>query len=545
MSFDPDQFLAQTSTPTASASSPSGDFDPDKFLKETESPSVGGFLSNAAEDVKGNVVGLGNLAKGLVTHPIDTISSIPHGLLEEGKRIGVGELLTGHPINAVAKLGSAIYEKPLSTGLDLSAIYGAGSGLVNAMRGGAEAGALAEAGTKAAQTAGEGVAKTATPSLESAERVTGAAPEPLAMPQEASNILKEPISRPEPIPTHTPAPGPASTATGAAQDTLGTLTQKIPADLKNRAQELEQVLTNKYGQIAKRPGLANTLADYAEQHGQNVYAKDIGLSPAQVRKIGIDKTRDLVNYAEQNGLVGPGVGHLGRETIIPQRLEEAGGAVGGFRKMAADRGAVHNVDDLIGQIRSKLDSKYLGKVNLGDLGEVGGMNSGEANAYKQALAEVKRSGGRADQMAQTATKLFSESRKLDKLKQPSGAAADVARIVRQANDNLIGSTLTPEESALYQHALEDYGALTQLNQGVIRRGSTELGGRLGPGSGISRMMVQKFLDSVGYRVEGKVMTKLAKFLRSNPDIVQTPKNLFRHLVDEYAEATDELGETPQ
>lgn len=497
---------------------------------EMEGLSVGGFLHNAVEDVKGNVVGLGHLAKGLVTEPIKTLSGVPKGLVEEGKRIGIGELVTGHPINAVKKLGSAAYDKPLSTGLDLSAIYGLGEGVANAARTGAEAGTAAEAGTQALESA-KGAAPEIAPKLGTAERIASEAPPPLSMPGEASDILKEPVN-----------PPPA--AAEAPQGALSGLADKIPGEIKAPMKEVEDFLSEKYGKIAQRPGIANTAADYLKEHSQNMTLKELGAAPGQVRKIGIDRARELADYAQKNDLVGPKVGSIGREKAIADRMEQAGGAVGGIRKMAADRGAVHDVDGLINQIRSKLDQKYLTKTNMGDLGEVGGLNSGDSNLYVKALAELKRSGGRSDQVAQKLSDMFSEARNLDRLKQPSGPIADVARIARQANDNLIKAKLAPEEAAAYEHALEDYGALTQLREFAKRRSSTEAGGRLGPGSGISRMAVQKFLDSVGYRIESKVANKLADVLRSDPTIMQKPTNMFRHLADEYSSAIDEMGEAP-
>ncbi len=520
MSFNPDQFLADTDTKTAAAPSSATSFDPDQFLKETEGHSVGGFAKNAWEDVKGNVAGLAQLGKGLVTHPIDTVAAIPGGLVEEGKRIGIGELATGHPINAMKKFGQAVYDKPLSTGLDVSALYGLGEGVAGKLAKVPKTVPLAEAGTKAL-----GAAETAAPAIEGAERVAGSAPAPISLPGEASDILKAPI------PEAAPPPVPETGLSGIASK----LSEKIPGEIKAPLGEVENFLTNKYGQVAKRPGFANTMADYLKEHSQNMTLKELGASPGQVRKIGIDRARALADYAQEHGLVGPSVGSIGRETALKSRLGEAGGAVGGLRKMAADRGAIHDVEGLVSQIKSQLDQKYLS----------GGINSGGKRLYLQAIDELKKAGPRVDNVAEKVSDMFKEAKNLDVLKKPSGPIADVARVARMANDNLIEMKLVPEEAAAYGHALEDYGALKQLNEFAKRRSSTEAGGRLGPGSGISRMMVQKFLDSVGYRVESQVASKLADIIRRHPEIAQSPKNVFRNLVDEYSEAIDDMGDVAQ
>lgn len=120
MAFDPDAYLAESS---------SKGFDPDAYLKETEGKSVSGFVKNVGRDVVDTVKGLGGLAEGLMTHPVDTginlATKMPKAIVDEGKRLGVGELLTGHPINAGSKFLDAAYDKPLTTAFDVAPVVGA------------------------------------------------------------------------------------------------------------------------------------------------------------------------------------------------------------------------------------------------------------------------------------------------------------------------------------------------------------------------------------------------------------------------------------
>ena len=167
MSFQaPDTDIDPTAAPD-SGGFKAPDTDPDP-------KSLSGFASNLGQDVVGNVKGIGQLAEGLVEHPIDTISAVPGALVSEGKRIGLGELLTGHPINAAEKFGNAAYDKPLTTAFDVAPVVGAAGkalGIGGAAGEGAEAGELAaEGAAKTAETAGE-----AAPTAETAKAAEGAA----------------------------------------------------------------------------------------------------------------------------------------------------------------------------------------------------------------------------------------------------------------------------------------------------------------------------------------------------------------------------------
>src|ERR1035437_6931568 len=95
---------------------------------------------------------------------------------------------------------------------------------------------------------------------------------------------------------------------------------------------------------------------------------------------------------------------------------------------------------------------------------------------------------------------------------------------------------------IYHSALEDYGASIQVNEGVKMKYKRDMGGRLPPGMGIGRAALQKGLDAIGYRFIGQVQNNVAKFLKNNPKALTTPKELFRHLVDESADALDEIPE---
>ena len=708
-----------------------------------EEKSLAGFGKNLWEDVKGTAVGVGGLAKGLMTEPVETVTNFATGigpaLFEEGKRIGVGKLLTGHPIKAASQFGEAMYEKPLTTTLDVLPAAGAAGKALGvggkAARGAklaAEAGEAAEL-AKGAELAGaaakvspmEAAAKFATekfgkPAPAKMAEVYAAPLREFAAPfEETSQLLKDPkylnwektikeipevyeakptvgvfegktepsavfqvpienvdyvagkigsglgkagekwgapqkavgisnefsttpngtkysivFKTPELLKkwhgktrefgldyhtadinnntmilldqgdslganidrmvmaakkegdihglsrfnseikfpgeadypglvergTRPPLGGTQETGGAAAggdirlggayqgpaapgvtppeippapwaktQEAITQLKGKIPPVVKEPIKEVGEYLKTKYSQAAEKPGMGETFGKYFKQHARNMAMKATGAAPGQIRKIGLKQAEKLADYLLDKKLVSSGVGDIGRAEKIMKMNQEAGQVVGDIRALTANRGAAHNMPALIEEIKAKVLPQYSA-----------GVKSGEASQVVKALEEIQMSGATPDKVAQTITNLFQESKKMDRLKQPSGAYADVARELRRANEDLMSQYLKPDELKAYHNALEEYGATTQIKEFIKRKESMEMGGRLGPGSGISRMMVQKAFDTVGYRTEAQIANRMAKWFKANPKLPASPKDIFRKYVDEAAEAVDEM-----
>lgn len=477
-----------------------------------EQKSAIGFGKNLWEDVKGTVSGVGGLAKGLMTQPVETVVStakaLPGALVEEGKRIGIGELITGHPGKALGKFGEAMYEKPLTTTLDVLPAAGAAGKGIGAASKALGFGGKAARGVELAAEAGQ-AGKVA--------RGVGLADE-AAQAGKVAPILEEAAGVAKAAPT--------------LEGIATRIGEKIPGAVKEPMKEVGSFLKTKFEDVGSKVGEkigGGTLAKYAQQHARNMAMKAMGAAPGQIRKIGLDKAEKLADYALDRKLVSLGVGDIGRAEKIIQANAEAGQVVGAIRDLATKRGAAHDLPALVEEIKAKLAPEY-----------AKGVKSGEGKQVIKALEEIEMSAPTADKIAQTITKLFQESKKMDRLKQPSGAYADVARELRSANESLMNKYLKPEEIKAYHNALEEYGATTQLKEFVKRKESMEMGGRLGPGSGISRSMVQKALDVVGYRTEAQIVHGLSKWLKKNPGMASKPKEIFRRYIDEAAEAIDEI-----
>lgn len=309
MAFDPDAYLAGSSS-TAS------NFDPDEYLKKTEPKSIGGFAKNAIQDVKDTGVGLGHLARNFVAHPVDTtvetVKNVPGALIEEGKRIGAGELLTGHPIKAGEKFLEAGYEKPLTTAFDVMGAEGAlkgGMGLLkNGLRVGAE---IAPEVAKAAETT-------------------------------------------------------------AAPSSLGEIGSKIknavPKEAVAPLEEVKNYVSSKYGKMAEKPGWSDTLAEYLTRHSQNMSLKNLGASPYQFQQLGAEPARALGKFALEKDITSPFVGEIGMEQKVAKIADEAGSKIGAARKLADSRGGAHDINHVIETVRNELDPIYLKGIESGQKG---------------------------------------------------------------------------------------------------------------------------------------------------------------------------------
>lgn len=489
---------------------------------------VGGAVSNLGSDISGTVKAIPGMVKAVAGYPMDVMESgavlthggkladtpvaedwkkVGSGIVNEGKRIGAGELLTGHPINAAEKFGNALYEKPLTTGLDVASLFG----LKGPSAGATEVAPAAEAAS-AAEPLAEAATKTA-PIAEEAAKVTpapaAAAPSPVA-PTTPSNLPPE------------------------IQDFLNKSSEKIKGAIPDN---VKNFIGEKFNKAAETPIRGGTAGKYIQQNARGMVMKTLGASPGQLRKIGETQANKLADYAADKGLVNLKTGDIGVKEKIEKLNSESGQVVGDMRNLAGQRGAAHDMTDLLNRIHGKLGDKF-----------ESGMESGGKGSYIKALESVAKTPPTPSKIAQTVTDLFHKAKEenvaagIHKLGPPKGPYADVARELRAANEDLLKKTLTPKEMNIYHHALEDFGASTQLGQFRNMKWSKDMGGRLPPGMGLGRAALQKILDVGGYRGMAQVQANVAKWLRENPNATTTPKEIFRHYVDESADAMDDLGE---
>lgn len=574
-----------------------------------EQKSVAGFGKNLWEDVKGTAVGVGGLAKGLMTQPVETVvntaKALPSALVEEGKRIGIGELITGHPGKALGKFGEAMYEKPLTTTLDVLPAAGAAGkalGIGGKVARGTELAAEAGQAGKLARGAGlvddvaqagkvaRGLDEISTPGSvypqlskmvknipekhfgkfsdlndtalfragQGTEGATVSLWEKRIKAGERPPVVvgSYELGTPRILDGHhrlqayrnlgfTEIPtlfkssfdefsGAMKGAEGAAPTLEGIATrigEKIPKAVKEPIKEVGEFLKSKYEKASGREGWGETFGEVLERQALKMRFKEMGAAPGQMRKlfekIGDEKIKALGELAEEKGITDPIIGYKIGKNI--ENLENVSGkTIGDIRNVAKERGATHNPQELVSQIKSQLDQKYL----------KGGAASSEKGNYSKALQDIANTPPTPDALANTITKLNQYATK-NQMVQKGGAFTDVANAASRINNKLIESIVKPEEFSAYKEALRDFSASQVYKRFYSFRYGREFAGRSGVG-GLFRNIKQAAMDIGGNKFLEKVYSGLGKKIKKNPKIALNLQTLTEESLTEVLKAMDEV-----
>lgn len=533
MGFDPDQFLASTA--------PAAGFDPDKFLSDTEDKSIAGFGQNLWEDVKGTASGIGDLATGLTEHPIDTgvglVKNLPRAVIDEGKRLGVGELLTGHPINAMEKFGQAAYDKPLTTALDVLPAAGAAGkaiGIGGKVAKGAEVAEQAVQAAKAAPTVTGALGKVA--EMPGAKNVGIQAADDLSKAAEnvipLERVVGNTVQRSSPPP---PAGGPPKITPKVVPDDLESTLLSAKKQGTDALSEVRDYITSKYGRAASNPGWPNRVAKYLQEEARNMGAKDIGLQPRQIQSMGqgfegLQKAEALIDYARDQGYFKPGLTDMARKEKVKGALEQTGRQLGAVRDIAGKRGQPP-VAQMLQEVNKQLTNSY-------------GIDApGEIKKVLAKIQKVAKGNPTYADIADLATDLNRSKTAAAKLGQHPGPTTDAANIISRLNNEAIKGVLNPEEAQLYTQSLRDFGAHKKLEQAIAaaeRRGMSARSNQ----RGIFGRLWQEALDRGGYRLAGNVADRTARAILQNPQKVKTMPQFFEELAHHADDALDEALDVP-
>lgn len=514
-----------------------------RFVPDEEEKSVGGFLKNAATDVKDIGVGLGGFAKTALTqNPVKTALEMPfavgQGLWNEGKRLGIEKVLPNSnpakpfdPMGAAKQFAEAAYEKPVTTALDVLPAFDELSGL----RAGSKIGKGVEAASETAPIADELIqgAKAAPAAADDVTRVAPVAGDAVNVGDEAAQILKEAPTAPLEKPPVAPVPEPPTGIEGIVDKTVTHLGNKAREAIQGPMDQVGDYLSQKYQKVAAKPGWSDTLTKYLDEYAQNSTLKNMGASIGQLMEIGNDAAGKLARFAMDRKISSPGTGSIGMGEKIADLGEKSGGIIGGIRKIATERGARYNLEDVLNRVKGELDDKYLK-----------GAESGQKGTYLKALSEVQRAEPTAQGLAELSTKLNKVATGAKKLKQAHSAFTDISNTISRYNNERIGKFLDPKELNDYQTALAEYGAKTKLEQFFKRKQAREAAGRLGPGGGL-RQLFQKGLDEFGYKFQAKIADGLSTFLKRNPGKAGNPHALFQEFINQVEDVWDDLGENIQ
>lgn len=489
------------------------------FFQPDEEKSLAGFGNNLVQDVKQTGSGILDLGQGLMEHPVDTVintaKALPGGLINEGKRLGVGELITGHPINAAGKFLDAAYEKPLTTAMDVAPAVGAAGKALGFGSKAAEVGELGAQAQKMAMEAGpaESAVKTAADVAPEASMGAAASETPLVPMGGASEMSgKSAIGG---IPE-----APASKAPTAKLDPL---------------KEVTDYVASKYGKAAENPNMAQTAAKYLQEEARKIGGKDLGLQGLQVRQMGegfkgIEKAEALIDYAREKGYFKPGLTDVARKGLIKQTLEKTGNNVGAIRDIADTRATPP-----IGQYMANLKDELVDKYGMKAPGEVEKtlalvQDSMEKNPTFSGVSEIS-------------TDLNKELRNVRSMGRHTGPNTDAADILSRMNNDAIRGVLNEKESQLYTDSLRDYGAHKKLEKVVAGAERRNLAGR-SPRDLLGQIW-QGVMDRGGYRVAGNVADRTAKAIIKDPTRVRTLPQFFEELAHQADDVIDESLDRPQ
>lgn len=497
---------------------------------ELEGKSVGGFVKNIGTDIADTAKGIGTLAKGLVTHPIDTAVStakaLPGAIVEEGKRIGVGELLTGNFGNAVSKFGNALYDKPLTTALDVIPAAGAAGKGIKAWRGGKSA---AKAGT---------LAETAAPVADDLGHITSSIDDAVKTGASREIPVREPLagSAPPPV-SYTPpsasAPPPAAPAAptgvpGVVDDVVSHLGEKAKTAVKGPLDEVHDFLSQKYGKFNETPGAMENFGKALQQKGRGMELKEIGGTPGMMRtlrdRFGEDYIEALADLSGEKGIT-KGFFNFQTGNAIKKLSDESGRAIGALREMAVNRGATHNVEELIKAIRAELDPLYMS-----------GAGSTQKGTYLKALQDIRRSAPDAKSLAETLTEKNRFIKK-NRITQPLGAASDVYNAASRLNNELIVGKLNPMEAHLYQASLRDFASSRVFDKMYGITYGRDMAGRSGPSSPINYLK-----DIGGRKIMQKVFSNVGRRMQKSPGEMRSTRALTTEVLESIEDSIDEIIE---
>lgn len=482
-----------------------------RYLDEEEPKSLAGFGHNLVEDVKETGTGLGHLAEGAIKRPIETAVSVAKnivpGLIAEGKRLGVGELLTGHPVNAIEKLGEAAYNKPLTTAFSVVPAVGAVGKLAGAGMKALRGAELGLAGEEAAATAAQAAAKEA----------PGALAEDLVAIPKGTAGKSATMEAAEEFARNPPKPPPAAPPPKPPIDPL---------------KEVSDYVTAKYGAAAAKPGFVQKAGDWLSNFASDVRGKDIGFRPGQIQSMGqgfkgLEKAEELLDYADSKGYFTPTMTDAARKAKIKSVLDETGKMIGGIREVADKRGAPP-LQQILETAKTQL-TKEFGTDAPAEVQKV-------LSKIEQRMKENPTFSGMAD----LATELNKAKTPARSMGQHPGPTTEAANIVARMNNEATRGVLNAKESELFTSSLRDFGAHKKLEQAVSNAARRSMSGRSGQLGSLTNRLVQNVLDSGGYRIGGKIAGRLGKAMKSNPDRFKTLPQFFEELAHETGDVVDDV-----
>lgn len=209
----------------------------------------------------------------------------------------------------------------------------------------------------------------------------------------------------------------------------------------------------------------STLAKYAGRFGENQMGKLHGTSALQFKQLGREGFGPSMRASYDLGDANLGLGSIGREQAINERVAQLGSDLGDIRGQATEAGAQMSPQEMADSIQKELQPNY----------SPGGKHFGEEGSFNSNLANIKAmpEGGAAN-FAQRASEINSNAAG-NKLVLPSKSAAetDIAGQMSHINDENIAKNLPEDLADHYDMLKEQFGYAKNLQPMEMRGGAKE------------------------------------------------------------------------
>lgn len=211
------------------------------------------------------------------------------------------------------------------------------------------------------------------------------------------------------------------------------------------------------GPTAAIEGAADTGAQYAGRFGENQMGKLHGTSAAQFRQLGREGFSPTMRASYDMGDANLGLGKIGREQAVNERVAQLGSDLGDVREQAGTTGPQLTPQEMADQIHGNLKGDYApGGKNFEDQGSfekniqnIQQMPQGGVEAFAQRASEIKRNANKG-------------------LLLPANAETDVANQMSHINDETIKSNLPPDIGDHYDSLKEQFGYAKNLQPMELR-----------------------------------------------------------------------------
>lgn len=226
-------------------------------------------------------------------------------------------------------------------------------------------------------------------------------------------------------------------------------------------------------------GAAETAGKYAGRFGENQMGALHGATPAQFRILGREKFGPTMRASFEHGDADFGLGPIGREQAIKERIAGLGNDIGETRAQAASAGPEMTPTQMAAEIRKRALADF----------SPGGKHFDEAGSFEKNLKNIEdMPQGGIENFAQRASEIKGNATQ-NKLRLPVNAETNVANQMSAINDAEIAKRLPPELQENYEQLKDEFGVAKNLEPMELRGEGKEA---LGASSNTAFGTIKKF-----------------------------------------------------